>query len=118
MSMLSKFSIVGVAALGAGLALAASASTASAENIRGRCDGTIAVAATYNARANDAENFVFHPGGRGRIEVRLSAFGGLRWFCNGSTGLTTYRETCDAAGRDAVVEVRFRNDGGVRFACV
>jgi hypothetical protein len=116
--MMSKLSIVGVAALGAGLALAASASTASADDARGRCDGTISVAATYNAGPGDLDNHVFTPGMRDRIEVRLNAFGNLRWFCNGSTGLTTFRESCNVGGRDAVVEVRFRNDGGVRFACV
>jgi hypothetical protein len=118
MSKLSKLSIAGFAALGAGLALAASVSTASAEDARGRCDGTIAVAATYGADAGDLDNYVFTPGTRDQIEVRLNAFGNLRWFCNGTTGLTTHRVDCGAAGGDARIEVRFRNDGGVRFACV
>ncbi len=118
MSMMSKLSIAGLAALGAGLALAASVSTASAEDLRGRCDGTVAIGANYGAGAGDLDNYVFTPGTRDRIEVRLNLFGNLRWFCSGTNGLTTHRVDCGVDGGDAQIEVRFRNDGGVRFACV
>jgi hypothetical protein len=117
MSTISKLAVLGLASIGAAIALAGTTTSASAEDIRGRCDGTVIIAAAYQSGAADTENHTFGLGDRDRVVIQLSAFGNLRWFCQTATaGLIENTENCGAAGRTAI-DVRFRNDGGVRITC-
>lgn len=117
MSFLNKYSMAGVMIAGAALAFLSTASAASAEEIRGRCDGTLTVAANYQAGVNHERNHTFTPGVRDQIAVRLSPAGNFRWFCDSPTkGLVEFRDNCGTEGR-ATMQIRFRNDGGVRFNC-
>jgi hypothetical protein len=118
MSFLSKYSIAGVMIAGAALAFLSTTSAASAEEIRGTCDGTVTVAANARAEMAHERNHVFTPGARDQVAVRLSPAGYLRWFCDSPTkGLVQFRDDCGAAEGRTIVQIRFRNDGGVRLTC-
>ena len=117
MSTISKLAVIGLASIGAAIALAGTTTSASAEDIRGRCDGTLKVAAAYRADVNHERNHIFTSGTRDQVAVRLSPAGNFRWFCDSPTeGLVEFRDNCGAEGR-TTLQVRFRNDGGVRLTC-
>ena len=118
MSAISRLAVIGLATIGAAIALAGTTTSATAEEIKGRCDGTLTVAAAHRADVNHERNHVLMPGTRDQVAVRLSPAGNFRWFCDSPTnGLVEFRDNCGIDEQRATVHVRFRNDGGVRFTC-
>lgn len=118
MSTLNKLAIVGLATMGAALLVTGSTVRASAEEIRGTCNGTVTIADNYRAAVGHEGNHVFQPGDRNTIAVRLSASGNIRWFCSSTTeGLVANKDECGVEGGRVTVAVRVRNDGGVRITC-
>ena len=116
MAIFSKLAIVGLATIGSALLITGSASSASAAEIRGTCDGTVTVADNYRANVNHERNHIFQPGDRATIAVRLSTIGNIRWFCNSATeGVVVNKDECGVEGGLVNVAVRVRNDGGVRI---
>src|SRR5688572_983673 len=84
------FTAFSLTAVFAGLVVGSTASASAAE-IRGRCDGTLTIAANYRAGVNHEGNHVFNPGSRDQVAVRLNSAGHLRWFCNSeATGLARF----------------------------
>src|SRR5687767_6672489 len=118
MSTFNKLAIIGLATMGAALLLAGSTVRASADEIRGTCNGTVTIADNFRSPVGHEANHVFQPGDRDTIAVRLSALGNIRWFCNSATeGLVANKDEGGVDGGLVTVAVRVRNDGGVRITC-
>jgi hypothetical protein len=118
MSTLNKLAIVGLTTIGAALIVTGSTVRASAEEIRGTCNGTVTIADNYRSPVGHEGNHNFQPGDRDTIAVRLSTLGNIRWFCNSTTeGLVANKDECGLEGGLVTVAVRVRNDGGVRITC-
>ncbi len=117
MSMISRMAAAGLVALSTAVTFSGVPTVASAEEVRDTCQGQVTVAEEYRAERGNAGNLVLNPGDRADGEVGLNGLGWIRWYCDEGAGVTEHRADCMDGGNDALVEVRLREDGGLRITC-
>ncbi len=108
MSVISKIAILGLTSIGAVIAVAGMSTNASAQDIRDTCHGQVTV----------GDDIIVNPGDRERGRVDVNNAGRIEWYCDNGEGRTAHREDCmDGDSEVATVEVRLREDGGLRITC-
>jgi hypothetical protein len=115
MSIISKIAVIGVASVGALIAVAGMTSGVTAEEVNDNCTGRVTIG-DYNAGPADAE-IVLNPGDRDLGRIDLNGLGWIRWYCDEGDGLTAHREDCMDGNDAAIVEARLRENGDLRIVC-